>query len=99
MSPIDNKVVIVTGAGGGIGAATARLLAKRGAKVVIADRNLATAESVAEQIHSDGGAAVAMPVNVTNRNEVSALVAAATGHFGPRRHDQQRRCRSRVAPA
>jgi NAD(P)-dependent dehydrogenase (short-subunit alcohol dehydrogenase family) len=46
MSPIEGKVVIVTGAGGGIGSATARLLAERGAKVVLAERQLATAERV-----------------------------------------------------
>src|SRR6267142_1681798 len=82
MSPIEGKVVIVTGAGGGIGSATARLLAERGAKVVLADRNLETAGQVAERIERNGGAAVAMPVDVTNRREVINLVAAATDRFG-----------------
>ncbi len=82
MSTIKDKVVIVTGAGGGIGSATARLLAERGAKVVLADRNLTTAARVAEQIERNGGTAVAMPVDVTNRSEVSNLVAAATDRFG-----------------
>jgi len=82
MSPIEGKVVIVTGAGGGIGSATARLLAERGAKVVLADRNLETAGQVAERIECNGGAAVAMPVDVTNRREVINLVAAATDRFG-----------------
>ena len=82
MSPIENKVVIVTGAGGGIGGATARLLAERGAKVVLADRNLASAEPLAQQIERDGGTAVAIPVDVTNRREVANLVAAAKDRFG-----------------
>jgi NADP-dependent 3-hydroxy acid dehydrogenase YdfG len=82
MLPIQDKVVIVTGASGGIGSATARLLAQRGAKVVLANRNLATAERVAEQIQSEGGTAVAMPVDVTNRGEMVNLVAATTDRFG-----------------
>ncbi|TDW18933.1 SDR family oxidoreductase [Kribbella kalugense] len=82
MSTIKDKVVIVTGAGGGIGSATAALLAERGAKVVLADRNLTAATRVAEKIESDGGTAVAMPVDVTNRSEVANLVAAATDRFG-----------------
>jgi NADP-dependent 3-hydroxy acid dehydrogenase YdfG len=82
MSPIEDKVVIITGAGGGIGSATARLLAERGAKVVVADRRLETAGQVAEQIEHSGGTAVAMPVDVTSREEVISLVAAATDRFG-----------------
>lgn len=82
MSPIEGKVVVVTGAGGGIGSATARLLAERGAKVVLADRQLATAERVAEQIGGNGGTAVAIPVDVTNRKEVINLVAATVDRFG-----------------
>ena len=82
MSSIESKVVIVTGAGGGIGSATARLLAERGARVVVADLNLANAESVAEQIRRGGGTAAAMPVDVTNRKEVANLVAATTDRFG-----------------
>jgi NADP-dependent 3-hydroxy acid dehydrogenase YdfG len=79
---IENKVVIITGAGGGIGSATARLLAERGAQVVLAGRDLAKAERVAEQIERAGGTAVAIPVDVTNRDEVIDLVAAVTDRFG-----------------
>ena len=82
MSSIEGKVVLVTGAGGGIGSATARLLAERGAKVVLADRQLATAERVAEQIAGNGGTAVALHLDVTNRKEVIDLVAAAVDRFG-----------------
>ena len=82
MSPIKDKVVIVTGAGGGIGRATARLLAERGAKVVLADRDLEAAGQEAGRIERAGGTAVAMPVDVTSRSEVISLVAAAADRFG-----------------
>jgi NADP-dependent 3-hydroxy acid dehydrogenase YdfG len=82
MSPIKDKVVIVTGAGGGIGRATARLLAERGAKVVLADRDLGAAGQEAGRIERAGGTAVAMPVDVTSRSEVISLVAAAADRFG-----------------
>jgi NADP-dependent 3-hydroxy acid dehydrogenase YdfG len=82
MSSIEDKVIIVTGAGGGIGGATARQLAESGARVVLADRNLASAERVAEQIQERGGTAVAIPVDVTSRKDVANLVAAATDRFG-----------------
>ena len=82
MSLIEGKVVIITGAGGGIGAATARVLADRGATVVLADRNLGAAEPVARQIEAAGGTAVAMPVDVASRAEVVNLVSAVTDRFG-----------------
>ena len=82
MSPIEDKVVIITGAGGGIGSATARLLAERGAKVVLAGRDLAALGRVTERIEGAGGTAVAMPADVTRRSEVISLVAAATDRFG-----------------
>ena len=50
--------------------------------MVLADRNLETAGQVAERIERNGGAAVAMPVDVTNRRKVINLVAAATDHLG-----------------
>ena len=82
MAAIEGKVVIITGAGGGIGSATAHALAQRGAKVVLADRNFATACRVSEQIEGNGGTAWAMPVDVTDRSEVTNLVAAATDRPG-----------------
>jgi NADP-dependent 3-hydroxy acid dehydrogenase YdfG len=82
MSSIRDKVVIVTGAGGGIGSATARLLAERGAKVVLAGRSPAPVERVAAQIEGAGGTAVAIPVDVTDRGDVIDLIAATTDRFG-----------------
>jgi NADP-dependent 3-hydroxy acid dehydrogenase YdfG len=82
MSPIEGKVVMITGAAGGIGSATARLLAERRAKVVLADHNLANAVRETEQIERNGGTAVALSVDVTKRAEVIDVVAAAADHFG-----------------
>ena len=82
MSAIAGKVVIVTGAGGGIGSATARALADRGAKVVLADLNFAAACRATGQVEGNGRTAFAMPVDVTNRSELTNLVAAAIDRFG-----------------
>jgi NAD(P)-dependent dehydrogenase (short-subunit alcohol dehydrogenase family) len=57
MLPIEDKGMIITGVGGGIGNATARRLAEHGARVVLADRNLAAAERAAEEIERKGGTA------------------------------------------
>lgn len=79
---VADKVVIVTGAGRGIGAAIGSDLASKGARVVIADLNRETAEAVASKIAADGGQAHAVAVNVSNRASTKALVAETVEHFG-----------------
>ena len=59
MPSLDRRVALVTGAGGGIGAAICRRLAKEGAFVVAADLNFDNAKRVAEEVGHDGGSAVA----------------------------------------
>ena len=61
---LTGKIAVVTGAGSGIGAATASLLAARGAKVHLADLNADAAEAVARQIRQAGGGAEAHAVDV-----------------------------------
>lgn len=74
-----NKVAVVTGGGSGIGEACAKLLAGRGAKVLVADLDLGAATRVAEAI---GDAARPHRVDVANQQECEAMVAAAVDSFG-----------------
>jgi len=76
---VQGKSIIITGAGRGIGAEIARDLAKNGASVCIADRNLKSAQQVASEI---GKAAVAVEVDVADRASTKALIAATVKAFG-----------------
>lgn len=76
---VSGKAIIVTGAGRGIGAAIAGDLARNGARVCVADLNLASAKKVAAEI---GGAAIALEVDVTDRASTKALIAATVAAFG-----------------
>jgi NAD(P)-dependent dehydrogenase (short-subunit alcohol dehydrogenase family) len=82
MRMLDEKVAIVTGAGGGIGAATARLLAARGARVVLADLRLEAAQTVADHIAREGGRARAELLDLAEEDSIQALVDAALRHYG-----------------
>ena len=92
MKRFDNKTVVVTGGGGGIGGATCRRFAGEGARVAVFDLNLEAAEKVAAAIRADGGSAEAFQCDITDRASVDAAVAAAEAKLGPdRRAGQQRR--------
>lgn len=78
----DNKVAIVTGAASGIGRASARLLAARGAKIVAADIDLEGVEQLAEELCAGGHECLAVGVDVRRRDAVEAMVDAARGRFG-----------------
>ncbi len=78
----DGRTALVTGSGRGIGAATAMRFAADGAKVVISDLDLEPAEAVAAQIRSQGGAALAIACDVTDRLAVQALVDRAVKEYG-----------------
>ena len=82
MSGAIGKVVAITGAGSGIGKATALLLAERGAKVVLGARRADRLEAVAKQIEAGGGEAAYVPIDVKRRDDLSSLVALACDRFG-----------------
>lgn len=79
---LKGQVTVVTGAGAGIGRASAELLASAGAAVVVSDLNAEAAETVAAGIRQAGGEAVAAACNVTDETALEALVAAAISNFG-----------------
>jgi 3-oxoacyl-[acyl-carrier protein] reductase len=76
---LENKVALITGAGRGIGRATALRFAAEGASVVVADIDLEVVEAVTAEIE---GAALAVQVDVTDRASVQAMVEAAVARFG-----------------
>jgi NAD(P)-dependent dehydrogenase (short-subunit alcohol dehydrogenase family) len=82
MTDLTGQVALVTGAGSGIGAATASELAKAGAKVCCADVNESAAARVAETIGQAGGDAFAFAVDVVDVAENEAMVAAIVQRFG-----------------
>lgn len=82
MGLLDGRVGIVTGAASGIGAATARLAAREGARVIVADVQRDAGEEVAEEIRAAGGEARFVHADVTDAQEVEAMVAAAVDGFG-----------------
>jgi NAD(P)-dependent dehydrogenase (short-subunit alcohol dehydrogenase family) len=79
---LSGKTALITGAGRGIGAAVALALAQCGARVVLAARDLAACEVVAQAITAAGGEALAQRCDVAELASVEALAAAARAHFG-----------------
>jgi hypothetical protein len=81
-SSFTGKAGLVTGAGAGIGAATAKHLAAAGASVLVADVRLDAAEATAQEIVSSGGTAKAVHCDVAVEDHVNAMVAEAAAQFG-----------------
>jgi NADP-dependent 3-hydroxy acid dehydrogenase YdfG len=82
MTGISGKVVAITGASSGIGEATARLLADRGAAVVLGARRADRLDKLAEEIQASGGHAVAAATDVTRPEDLRRLVDRAVTQFG-----------------
>lgn len=81
MSDFEGQVAVVTGAAGGIGGATARLFAARGARVLLADRDAAV-EAAAEGLRTAGGQVEAVVLDAGDESAVTALMQIAIDRFG-----------------
>jgi len=82
MNSINDKVVIITGASSGLGEASARLLAQKGARLVLAARRLERLEKLVAEITQAGAQAIAVKTDVSNRGEVEHMVKTAQNQFG-----------------
>lgn len=82
MLNVENKVIIITGASSGIGAATAQLLAKNGAKVILGARRTDRLEAIVKMIQDQGGIAEYQALDVTQRDQLEAIVQFAQDKFG-----------------
>jgi NAD(P)-dependent dehydrogenase (short-subunit alcohol dehydrogenase family) len=79
---LDGKVAVVTGGAGGIGRATARMLASAGARVAIVDIDEATAAEAAEEIAANAGQALALSADISDEASIDALVATIVAQEG-----------------
>jgi NAD(P)-dependent dehydrogenase (short-subunit alcohol dehydrogenase family) len=80
--PFTDKIALVTGASRGIGAATARALAARGAHVVLVARTVGGLEETEEAIHASGGSATIAPLDLTDGDSIGRLAAAVGERWG-----------------
>mgnify|MGYP001193054445 CR=1 FL=1 len=82
MGKLDGKVAIITGGASGIGAASSRLFAEEGAKVVIVDMNEENGNSLAQEISSNGGQAIFVKADVSNESDIENVFNETKSAFG-----------------
>lgn len=82
MNNIQEKVVLITGASSGIGEGCARLLAEKGARVVLGARRVERLEQLVADIRAAGGQAIARRLDVTDASDVQAFVDTAMAEYG-----------------
>ncbi|RZI82463.1 MAG: SDR family NAD(P)-dependent oxidoreductase [Rubrivivax sp.] len=82
LKPLDQQVIVITGASSGIGLATALAAARQGARLVLAARSKMTLDEVVAQINADGGQAIAVQADIGDRAQVEQIAAAAIERFG-----------------
>jgi NAD(P)-dependent dehydrogenase (short-subunit alcohol dehydrogenase family) len=80
---VSKEIILVTGASQGLGRQFARVLSAHGAAVVLAARQTAKLESLADEIRGKGGRAVAVQMDVTDLSSITAAVDDAEGQLGP----------------
>ncbi len=80
--PLQDKVVLITGASSGFGEDAARLFAHEGAKVVLAARRLERLQALADEIQNEGGEALVVPVDVASREEIQVMVDTVLDVYG-----------------
>jgi NAD(P)-dependent dehydrogenase (short-subunit alcohol dehydrogenase family) len=80
---LSGAVAFVSGGASGLGAATARLLVKGGARVGVFDRSGETAEALARELNASGDSAIAVPGDVSNEADVKGALDALVAKFGP----------------
>ena len=82
MAKLKDQVVIVTGASSGFGEDAAMLFARAGCKVVAAARRIDRLQTLVEKIQKEGGEAIALPVDVVDRDEIEMMVQSTIDHYG-----------------
>jgi NAD(P)-dependent dehydrogenase (short-subunit alcohol dehydrogenase family) len=82
MARLQGKVAVITGAGTGIGRATAKLFAQEGARVVVAEINAEAGEQTAQLIIQAGGDAIAIRTDVTEPDSIQPTIETAERHYG-----------------
>ena len=82
LKPLDQQVIVITGASSGIGLATALAAAHQGAKLVLAARSKQTLEGIAGEIGRAGGRAIAVEADVGIRQDVQGIAQAALSQYG-----------------
>lgn len=79
---LDNLAVLVTGAGGGIGSATALVLARHGARLILTDVDAPAGEAATEAVKAAGGEAHFVPADLGSEEQIAGLVKATVDRFG-----------------